>query len=199
MTTTQDALNRMTADISKRKGDKDATLTPVGIEKGGPLDGRHPGAPFPYDDAQTVHGAIRQGLRVVDEAAQHLGHVRTGLVQLAALYGADSDVPAPYATLVSEAVASRRDSEKAHEEWLEEWRAKQQDAQAQAFGQPTLLDEAKRIFGDDLVVPVPVTTEGGWACPDHALEDVVALTSRKGRKYRACRVASCRQFEKENE
>lgn len=184
---TQSALDEMVLGITARKEQKAVALTPVGTEKRGPLDGKQE-APFPFDDAQTVHQAILNGLRITAELQAHAKHIAEGLQTLAEAYGLTPDAaPQPVDTQKArERAADERHAaaeEKRQQDFAERYAEQQAAAQAATFKRAVVQADA------------PVD-EGGWACPDHGRDGLVEMTSRKGRKYRACKVGQCIQFEK---
>lgn len=200
---TQGVLDSMTVDIRDNKDAKAATLTPVGIERGGPLDGRH-ALPFPYDDPQTIQTALRtalslmaqvhgsldsveRGLVEFGELRAELDHVGKGIIALAALYGlSEGDVTVPPGQGVPRAAEQTRIAEQVIERAADE---KFADRLAR------LSDEAQTaVFKPEVDAPAA----DAWVCPDHGTANVVTRKAgRSGRIYRACAVAACNQFEKE--
>lgn len=171
-------LDRMTADILTRKEAKATTLTPVGMERNGPLAGLRTSAPFPNDNPQEV---AQQALIDLDRVLDHLTQARTALADLA---GTTSTTP------VAEAEAAR-----------EEQRKKEREADEKfADRLARLQDEAKeQVFGGK-PEPEPtvesVAPGTGWTCPTHGDQKLKVLTSGKGRVYTACIVEGCTRFEK---
>jgi hypothetical protein len=214
---TQSVLDEMTMGIVGRKTEKAVkpTLTPVGVEKQGPLDGKHD-VNFPYDDPQTVHQAIREGLKTMAAIQQSIEHIGRGLITLAQLYGlteeqalgvkgpSEDDLRKQKEAAADERVAPSIVSTSVDiEDRTEEFEARIEEMKAR------LTEVSERAQADtfkpEVVSPVEGNTSGfkpSWACPNHGLDSIVTLTSRRGREYRACSVgegtsAPCRKFEKE--
>lgn len=182
---TQSVLDEMVLGAHAPK--VEASLTPVGTEKGGPLDGRHETV-FPFDDPQTVRAAIKQGLELMSKMQVELKHVGDGLIALAALYGLSEDAPAPVVRKADERHAGTDIASQAKFEAA--MAAKAEAAQAATF---TDAPAEFKPFAE----PAPEAAVGdGWECTEHGSESLVVLTSRKGRKYRACTASDCAQFEK---
>lgn len=194
----QSVLDEMTAGIRQQKTGvaKAAGLTPVGLEKGGPLDGAHPGAGFKYDDAQFTQQAVTEGLEVIATLERNVQFVREGLEALSLLYGARAAEPGALGSRVdSDAEAQRnrnREADIKAEAFKAKWEEQKRAAQAAAFSPAPALTTL------DVISPVTIVVQPGtgWECPKHGLEKVVGLTSRLERKYRACRVAGCQEFER---
>lgn len=172
----------MTAAIIERKTAKlqQTGLSPVGFERKvpvTPLDGTHPTA-FPYDDPQTVHAAIRQGLKLVSDLKAEVDHVGQGLLALGRLYGL-SDPSDEAASTEDPVKVAEREADARHAAFKADFEAKQAEAQAQAFAAKVKLD-------------VPA---GGWVCPEHGADALAEKVSRRGRKYQAC--TECGEFERE--
>lgn len=159
-----------------RKEAKATTLTPVGVEPGGPLAGLRD-APFPYDGPEFI-------LPAIDRAVKEVEFIMAGLNALRAAYG--GAVPEPVAT-VEEAV-----------------KVKESEADARAAAIKVKLEgEAQKaaVFAshDEPVEEPPAAVGSGWVCTEHGDKNIVELTSRANRKYRACKAAGCRQFQKPGE
>lgn len=199
--TTQSALDEMVAAVRNRKDATQASagLTPVGTEKKGPLDGSYPGLAFPYDDADMMQAAIKHGLELVGQAKAELDFVGKGLIDLAKEFGLGDDGSGPSwgsrgLRGTSTSVDKARESASAQQAREREADARAADRDSQEEFQNRLAEQAAAAqaatFGD---APAEVT---GWQCPDHGDDNLVMLTSRKNRKYAACKVAGCVQFEK---
>lgn len=201
---TQSALDEMVAGIRGRK--VDAVLTPVGTEKNGPLDGRHPQAPFPFDDADMIRGAIRDGYKALADLKYQIDFIGTGLVTLATIYGMTDeqrlDAQKHADTLVAATNHLAEQTQVAAAKVVA-------DSTVEGGEDPDFATEfaAKAKAAQDATFkpfeePKPETVEGdaaadGWQCTEHGTEHLTVLTSRKGRKYRACNAPDCKQFEKE--
>lgn len=193
-------LDTMTSQIVSHKQEKaqSAGLTPVGLEKGAangrekraPLDGRHD-VIFPFDDQQTIHQAIIDGLKAVTTLTYHVEHIRDGLKVLAECYGVLLELPpatptpeiGPKIDRAKEAAASAWVEKKAEEKFQADFAEQSKKAQAE-------------VFAPAPVPPVPVEPETaeGWSCPKHEYKTLTTLTSKRGRVYRAC--LSCSEFER---
>jgi hypothetical protein len=186
----QGVLDEMVAGAGARKRGAAAEvgLTPVGTEKNGPLDGKH-AVPFPFDDPQTIVTAVRHGLKLVAETSTELDHIRAGLVALGVLYGvvegeAPTPLPVTPAQKREEAVHAGIDPEPDASEFDKMMAEKSAAAQAATF-KPFAEPKPEAVAGD-----------AGWQCPTHGTAALVTLTSREGRKYRACREGRCALYEK---
>jgi hypothetical protein len=189
MSGTQSILDSLTSSVMTRKAGAAVALTPVGRERNGPLDGKHE-VNFPFDDPQTVHRAIINGLKLVAQMEEEAAHIREGLNALAALYGLVSEeartLSAPTPTPVEPALTPEQQADAAAAErervqFEQHFAEKSKQAQAAAFKPDT--------------PPAPVTSPDGWVCPKHGAANTTELTSRRGRKYHAC--ISCDEFERE--
>jgi hypothetical protein len=187
VTDVQNVLDQLTAGIVDRKSEKPASLTPVGTEKGGPLDGRH-ATMLPYDDAQTVQHAIRTGLRLMQNLQFELDHIGAGLIALGKLYGlteaqATGTEPKPP---VPADVQRERERAADAEDALRE--AERVESLGQRIERLSVEAQAATFAGSTLA--------GSWECPTHGGVYLTILTSRKGRLYNAC--IQCTEFEKGN-
>jgi hypothetical protein len=178
-------LDQMVAGTGQQKRDKAATLTPVGTEKGGPLDPhfgvpRLPEVPEVFLTQEAI-GDIAKDLRrqagvlldVADGLDRHLGREAHTIIR-------SSEAPSP-----DEVRAAQKELEKAADaaaQFAAQFSAQQAEAQAAVF-QPA--PEAEAASGG---------STSGWTCPTHGADFLNQLTSRKGRKYLACE--SCTEFEK---
>lgn len=209
----QSVFDELTSAIvsGKRGAAKSAGLTPVGFEKprAAPvveepvtnLGGKH-AAMFPYDDPQTVHNAIREGLALVRDAKAELDHVDNSLQALGALYGLD-DWTAPgivtneMAWAAEKAAEREADARAAAQGTLvtpfdERLAAQREAAQAAVFTGRYADHDAVEAADHDAEEP-----DIGWQCPVHGDEDLFdKVGQRTGRKYRVCQVAGCKQFQK---
>lgn len=178
-------LDQMTAATRQRKEDKAATLTPVGTETIG--RSRIPDVPevFLTGEALTeIAKDLRAQAEVLIRVADGLdGHV-----------GRSSAAPLDTRATMAEATKAAERAADAAQAWTPQTQAiidrmasLSTTAQASAFV-PGPVDE-----------PAPAAASGstaeGWVCPTHGDAHLNDLTSRKGRKYRAC--TACTAFEKE--
>jgi hypothetical protein len=192
------ALDNLTKDIMETKLTKATKLTPVGVESSPTqpsLAGRHQ-VNFPYDEADIIQQSIRRGLDAVAEAKRELEFVGAGLIKLAQLYGLPDEEPLP------EARPNRTDRpvtggtgvdptpgdeyRSAEAAFAASFAAKQAAAQAATFHD----DESPEGY-----LPVVGPTDG-WVCPKHGADNLLTITSRKGRVYRTCTTTNCPEFEK---
>ncbi len=181
----QEVLDMMTTGISERKKAKAATLTPVGTEKGGPLDGEHRVA-FPYDGADVIQQAIKQGLEEVGKAKYHLDFVGQGLLELAKLYGLPETRTAP-----ADEAKSAEAEQKQREHEADQRHFERQLAEKAAAAQAAVFADVPAEERPGTTAPVTK-----WVCPTHGADKVKVLTSRKGRVYGACEVSGCSEFER---
>jgi hypothetical protein len=184
-------LDQMTGSIVNRKTETPASLTPVGTEKGGPLDGRH-ATMLPYDDPQTVQEAIRHGLRLMQNLQFEIDHIGAGLIALAKLYGLSEAA----ATGTEPTPPNPADAQRAAERAADLRARRAAVTVTETLGQriERLSVEAQAAtFGD---AKSGKSVAGGWECPTHGGTYLTVLTSRKGRLYNAC--IECGAFEKGN-
>jgi len=168
----------LAAGILGRKQQRAATLTPVGVEKNGPLDGPIPGI-FPWDYPKEQIAAAIGRIRT------ELAGVENGLKRVEEAAGLPA--PVPISPLPNDQAEAAREEQRLKE------RAADDLARAQSSFEAGY--EAKIAAAQEQVFQTasPLVDEG-WACPVHGYKAIVGLVSRKGRKYRACR--DCEEFER---
>lgn len=201
-------LDQMTAGITERKQARTATLTPVGTEKGGP-ESRIP------VDTPRVMFAPELLLETADGLQKHAESLLSVARDLRLMAGNPAEVEANLAAKVAveeklmEREADRRvadreaaeagdkraqarvDNEPTDEQTGEAFAARMKRMQAEAQAATFASNDAPAAE------PIPVASGSpveGWVCPTHGDANLTEMTSRKGRKYRAC--TTCAQFEK---
>lgn len=204
VSSTQTALDEMVAGIAGRKQDKATQLTPVGTEKRTMADNPHdPALAFPYDNPEMTQQAVRDALKLVGDLKHHLDFVGKGLIELARAYGLPEEgIPAPRVPVtvsVIRPVSAATLVEVGHDPKTaiamasaDQERFEEEMARKAAAAQAATFDAAPvNTYG------TPEEPKGdGWECPTHGADDLIVLTSRRrGRQYRACKVADCGKFE----
>lgn len=177
-------LDDMTKGITERKAKAAGpSLTPVGAEAS------------PTQPSRTAIPDVPEVFLTNEAVADIAKDLRTQAATLVAVAdGLDnltkkpSHTPPDIKAAAQEAVKAIE--QKADAKFAEEFKAKQEAAQAAVF--PDLDAE--------VVNPVEevakASLDDGWVCPDHGGTNLVSLTSRKGRPYTACNFKGCSQFEK---
>lgn len=183
---TANVLDIMTRSIVEKKAAKDAKLTPVGVEAGAPTAQRVglPDVPEVFltneavqDVAKDLRRQAELLISVSEGLEKHVGRVESKPTVDAALAAQKA------AEREADAAAAARPAAP----FVVDFAAKQAAAQAAAFTSSSTVTEAD--------TPVaPVAGDDGWDCPIHKVH--IVKTSRAGRKYRACTVAGCGEFEK---
>lgn len=197
-------LDQMTAGITERKQARNVTLTPVGTEAGGPL------SRVPNDTPHVLFA--REGLLEtaadLDAQAEFLSNVARDLRRMAGekepveqglaekqaleakLQQIEADRRAADRALAEagdKRAAARVDAAPAEEQFVAEFAARMERLQEEA--QAAVFVDAPAPEAAASGSPAP-----GWTCPKHGAADIREMTSRKGRKYRAC--GTCAEFEK---
>jgi hypothetical protein len=176
MSSTQSALDVMTAGIMARKQERSAGLTPVGLEaKPAPLDVKLPDYAFPHDDASFVKGAVMQALGTCKEMQSHLDFITDHLEAMADQFGMKVGAAAP------DPLAAQKAREQAADAAAQARFEADMDAQREAAQRATFKQ---------------AQSEGRWACPLHGSEHLMTMMSRSKREYAQCAVPGCHHYEK---
>lgn len=160
----------MTRGVMERKDAKAVQLTPVGRERTA-LSTVKTDANFPND----IPGE-RIELAVV-EVRRQLGLITDALNAIDAMNGI-----AAAGSVVDARTAAKLTEKAADEKFADRMKRLEAEAQAAVFAS---LDEPPSDVTPDVT--------SGWVCPTHKAVNLVTLTSRKGRTYRACK--GCNNFE----
>lgn len=179
--TAQNILDEMTAGTLKRKANKAAQLTPVGLER--PRIADAPGAFLGQEAVERIisnlRGAAVDAHAVADELERSLGID-----------------PVEHARKVDAKLAQKEIERQADD--AAKVRAMTDPERRPAFDVKFAAQQAaaqETTFGHKLIAALdaaPGTTD--WLCPTHGGASITSLISRKGRTYRAC--AECKEFEK---
>lgn len=211
---TSSVLDSMTSATTARKAAEGTVLTPVGTEKRIPDEVAFLGHEAVLGVIRDLRAAAASATRTADDLEAGLGvapeqKAKDALDLEKKLLEREADRRAADRAKAEagDKRAQKRVESSSDAEFSERWEALTAEAQAAAFG-GDLVPAAKEVFAGDLAAEGDVSaSEGdgpayvsgsvvpGWVCPTHGDAAIVNLTSRKGRKYRACE--TCKQFEKE--
>jgi len=129
-------------------------------------------------DADMFEAPPRHQLWVFAESIRDM--IRAGEALLAVLPASNAQPIQTLGDKWAEEDAQKAKERLADELFSEQYRAKQEAAQAATYA----------------ATPVESVGYTGWACPVHGSTAVQQETSPKGRKFAACQVGGCKQFER---
>jgi len=170
----------LAAMTSKVLADKEAgALTPVGRERS-PLP--RTAAPFPDDQpTEVIEAAVKAIRREVEYILRALDAI-----------DAQTNAPKPDSNVF---VDAQKAAERAADEKYRATPVIELTPEAAAIVERLKgRDQKATTFSDD--PDMKKGLDGAWVCPTHGLENVEDMTSPRGREYRRCMVANCKQFEK---
>lgn len=180
-------LDDMTKGITQRKADAAGpTLTPVGVEASPTKPSLVvPGALFPNDQPIEV---VQQALIDLRRIIAHLQEAEEAMVAMTGEQTKEDKAAQKAKQKAAEKAADARVETAQSSEFATNMRKLQAEAQAAVF---TVSDA-----GAEEPEAPEQSAAGGWECPDHGSKAIKQTTSRAGRTYSLCDVASCEQFER---
>jgi hypothetical protein len=191
------ALDEMVAGIMGVKADQAAKLTPVGTETATISEGYALPSDLPTRFmAREIMVGMAKDLR---RHAQALLETADGIDVILGV----PDVVQEYETSKAEVkeVLAQKETERRTDD-REKADAGDKHAQKRVRDAEDFDQRMKRLSDEAQAATYAAVTSDdspgtdGWACTTHGAEDLRDLTSPKGRKYRACGVPNCKEFQK---
>lgn len=203
-------LDDMTKGITDRKAKAAGPkLTPVGLETSPVKPSMPSDLPNAFMAAEVLADYAKDLRKKAGEfrtMADYFEQVATGLDELTGFNSTpvvDPKVAAAEEKRAQERAADERirakqaEAEAAKPEPLPELDVAVEEGFKERLDRLSTEAQAAAFASLDADEPEEPAKPAGWTCPDHGASNLKQLESRRGRRYMACQIAGCREFEKE--